>query len=266
MPEEFLTEQELLERWKISRPDLQALISEGLLRPVLKAGKRTFSEHEVTVVEESGRLDLGKPEEKAPELEGAPAGEGAEGEDLFGFGEEEEGQELEEEPAREARAHEEEPSEGEMITEVLEVGDDEMAEEDLLGDIIEDIGAEDDEVTPDEGITAEPTAELEVADDVTAEISQLGEETFKGEEIEEILAGGEPAEIGIGEGEEEELMVPVGAPVAREEALPVPVWSVVVLVVSIVLLAIGGMYLMGNAVSPQYSPTWLSSMNPFSSK
>ena len=289
MAEGFLSEQEVMARLGIAKADLDRLIEEGLLSVVDQEGQRAFSEEEVNALELAEPLEAVPVEEEVPfqdlgETVSDEAGPGG----LFDFSEDLETELMAEsgpalgETVGEAEpvAAEDEPSEGDMITEVLEIGEEEVAEEDLLGDIIEDVSGEEEfHVTVEEDrteelvgedtvgvgateeLTSEPTADVVVSDEDTAEITQLGEESFEGEELEEILAGEEAMEA---EEAEEGIEMPYeGVTMAPAEA-PMPVWAVVVLAIVLVTQVIAGLFVIGNVMIPKHSPDWLTSINLFS--
>ena len=165
-----------------------------------------------------------------------------------------------------------EAPEAEIITDMLELGE-ESAEEDLLGDIIEDVGGEvmTAEKKPEplelggtEDVTAELTGEstvgAETSEDVTAEITQLEEETLGGEE-EELSDFLTPGAEGTAAGEE----FPFAPTVAPAAETPVGGLMIALLIAIVVVQIVAGMFAMDNAVSPKESST-LTSWNPFLSK
>ena len=225
------------------------------------------------------KLDLGK----------ASAGEEAEEGDLFDFSEDLEGA-LGTTPAQKTQKPKEEFPETDMITEIVDVSGAESGEEDILGDIIEDVGAEVDlTAATDEELTAAPggdetldaetsheaTAEIteleeealgdmEPGEEVTAEITQLEEETFEGEELENILAGEE--EIAGAEGEEDEFEVPYGAPVAAGPEALIPSWVVVLMALILIVQIIAGLFVVETAISPKYSTSATKFLNLWKSE
>ena len=162
--------------------------------------------------------------------------------------------------------------ESDMITEIVDVSGLEEGEEDILGDIIEDVEVEEEqestgrlggEETVDMPTDAEATAEItefdEEAFEQTAEITELEEESFEGEELEDILAGeeelhGEP---------EEEFEVPYGAPLAQEAEAPVSAWVVVLLALVFLVQIFGGLFVVENALNPEYSTKITEKINFF---
>ncbi len=299
MPGEFLTEQEVLDRWGISRAELSGLVEEGSLTVIERAGRRGFARDQVLALE-AKHADLRetaarmRPEEAGEKPEGqeelaetvaaprAGSGEELEEDDLFDFAEELE-TELSEEPKRRPAAQpaaaketpEEADEEAEMITEVVDVSGLEGGEEDLLGDVIEDVSAE---LEPQTAAPAgEATQEMEPAQEPTAEITDLegetvdteagateevtadltrAEEGFEDQELEEILATEEAAEAA-----EEEFEVPEAAAVPAE--VPVPVWAAVVLVLVVVVQIVAGLFVVENAVSPRYATGITRALSPF---
>ena len=289
MPGEFLTEQEVLDRWGIARTELNKLVQEGSLTLIQRGGQRGFSREQVLALE-AKRADLREtvagmqlegPEERLAETKAAPRAGGKEQleeDDLFDFAEELE-TELGEEPKKPGAAQpaaaretpEEAEEESDMITEVVDVTGLEAGEEDILGDVIEDVSAElepakegagaaafeaepTDEITDLEGETVD--TEAGAGEEATADLMRAEEEGFEDQELEEILATEEAAE-----GTEGEFEVPEGAAVPRE--VPVPVWAVVVLVLVAVVQILAGLFVAENAISPRYTTGITRALNPF---
>ncbi len=137
-----------------------------------------------------------------------------------------------------------EEAEEEIITDIIEAPEEEIAEEDLLSEIM-DIEEE----------AGEETAAAE-EEEITADITAIGEPTFEGGEltgaleaepkVEEYPEAAEEAEFG------EEFEVPYAAAVPSGEveygALPV-----VVLLAAIIVLAVAGLFVVENAFSPAFS-------------
>jgi len=280
MAEDFLTEQEVMDRWNISKAKLDELVQEGSLNVIEREGQRGFSRDQVVALE-SVREELrvagagaGEQEEAAEEIELAetaevPSGqeEELEADELFDFSEELE-TELTEEPREEAaaappaeQAQEVSEEEADMITEVVDVSGVEAGEEDILGDVIEDVGSE---LQPAEGETGPPAGEETLdmeeetaGEDVTADLTG-GEEALEDQELEEILAGEEE----LGEAAEEEFGVPYEAQAAPAE-VPVPGWAVVVLLLALVVQVIAVMFAVENAVNPRYATGITKALNLF---
>ncbi|MBA7704457.1 hypothetical protein ES703_113267 [subsurface metagenome] len=185
------------------------------------------------------------------ELEVAPQPEAEEvvEEDFFDFGE---GGELKlEEPAGaalEVPAVEEEEDE-EIVTDVLELGvEEEVPEEDLLSEIME--------------IEEEEAPEVPLGDetdDITAEITTMEEPTYEDTDLEEVLGVDEELEFGEGVEEAEEFEVPYAAPVAEAQ---VSGWVAGVLVLTLVLLIVAGLFVVENAFRPDFA-THLTGWAPF---
>lgn len=200
--------------------------------------------------------------------------------------EEEEGELLEFEEAPAEEEVEEEPEEeeefvleGEMDTEVVDVSSLEGGEEDLLGDIIEDVGEAPEEPSREStgGLAGEETVDMETSEEPTAEITELEEsaieeetaditrleeESFEGEELEDLLAEEEEE---FPEEEEGEEYWPGEAAVAPEAEAPVSTWVVVVLVLVLAVQVIGGLFVVENALNPDYSTGITESLNVFKS-
>ena len=190
-----------------------------------------------------------------------------------------------EEPAEEAvpKAVPEPPAaeEEDMPTEVLELGGEgEVDEADLLSDILdmeeaeagEEIGLEEEEEIPVaeevEEVTAdiigEDTEDVEVAEEATAEITTLEEDIYEEEELGEILTAEEEAELpGIEMEETPEFEIPRGVPVVAEARAPVGVGVVLLLVVTFIVMILGGLFVRENAVRPEYRTALLEKLNPF---
>ena len=172
-----------------------------------------------------------------------------------------------------------EPPEAEIITDLLELGEGESAEEDLLGDIIEDVGG--DVVIADEGglrangglgvealdmgdaedvtaeLTGEETVDADTSEDVTAEITQLEEDTFAGEELEDFL---EPA----AEEDADDFAFPEAA-AGRQAESPVGGLMIALLVLILLAQVVAGLFVIENTVNPKHS-TKLTAWNPFLQK
>jgi hypothetical protein len=349
-----LTEENIFERWGISRLALEKLIARKLLSVNEVDGELQFSEDEVVALEQSqggddfvGRdeaiLELhigaeelnalvasgklpqynfgGEPrfhmadlravasmaevggdetaditsadtipavsaEEAKLDLGMAAAGKGDEA-DLFDFSEAIGDEGAKKADKKKAPAKKEEFPETDMITEIVDVSGAETGEEDILGDIIEDVGAEADltdeltaapggDDTVDSETSQEPTAEiteleeetlggLEPSEEVTAEITQLEEETFEGEELENILAGEEESAAAAAgaEAQAEDFEMAYAAPVAAAPETPVPVWMVVLLFVILAVQVVGGLFVVETAISPEHTTGITRSLNLF---
>jgi hypothetical protein len=191
---------------------------------------------------------------------------------------------------------EEEISESDMITEVVDVSGLEAGEEDILGDIIEDVGAGEDEPQGAAGLERESTGSLggeetmdmdsggdatsEITEleeetlesdigegdvEATGDITQLEEESFEGEELEDILAGEEELHAQAEQGGEEAPFEEVEAygPVATQAEPPVALWILVVLALVIVVQVVGMLFVVENAVRPEYSTKITEWLNLF---
>ena len=256
MAAEFLSEAELMERLGISKDALDRLVQSGRLHVSERLGERAFSVQEVSALQQSGQLaaepgpqpiapEPSEPEERREtelDLQQAAAAEEEE-EAIFDFTEEPEVEGAgEEAPA-------EEVSEREMVTDVVELGEQEAGEEDILGVVIEDVEALTDEITAEP--SGEETVDVPATEEATAEITQLDEEALESEELEQMLAGEEEPSTGMGGLGEFE--VPAGAPVAAGLEVPMPRWAVLLLAVSLLVLLLAGWAVMANALSPKYS-------------
>jgi len=177
-----------------------------------------------------------------------------------------------EEVAEEEEAPPLEEPEAEIITDVLELGEEEGAEEDLLGDIIEDVGVEakeepleestregmiTDQITADLEAVGEETAGADTGEDMTAEITKLEEETFEDEGLDGVLTAAEEEGAAA---EEAGFEVPSAVVPAREE--PVGTAAMVLLILVIVMQLVAGVFAMANAANPDWG-TALTSWNPF---
>ncbi len=181
---------------------------------------------------------------RAPE---AAAGAKEEGEEFFDFSAalDEEQFELEEkaEPAAQAPEAEEEEA---PITDILGLGEEEeVAEEDLLSEIME--------IEEEQEPEAIPTEESE---EVTAEITTLEEPTYEDSDLGEVLEV-EEAE-GFAEGEE--LEVPYAAPVPVAAAQVGGLW-IALLTFSLIIMLFGGLFVVENGSRPDFS-TGLTSWVP----
>ena len=290
----IVSEDDVMMRLGISKADLDQLVEDGRLTPVTEDGELGFPEQEVSALEESGEFDVGRPGDAGSTHRGAGLAlddtadqAGAGDEDLFDFAEELDSEligdsDLETEavePVAEAGLEE-----SDMITEVVNVGDLDAGEEDILGGIIEDVGSE---LAAEVEATGEPTGEdtmgLDGSEDVTAEITGMEDDTsdtdageeltgeiteaeedaFGDQELEEILAGDEGFQADT---EAEEFEVPYGAPVAAQPQAPVATWIVAVLVLTFVVLVIGALFAVENASSPQYGTSITKALNLFPRK
>ncbi len=131
----------------------------------------------------------------------------------------------------------------ELITDILEPSEEEVPEEDLLSEIM-DIEEEE-----------EPAgAGADLGDEeITADITTMEEPTFEPSELEEGLGLDEEAED-FGD----EFAVPTAAPLAGGRAQSVGAGWVVLLVITLVALAVGGICLVENAYDPGYTAGLLS--------
>jgi len=302
--EDFVGYDEVLQELQLNRTELDELVEADSLTEYLFGGESRF---ELAQVQALGRERQPTGVERAPTgVEKRPTGVEKEPTDFVIKAAEEAEQVVEEEEElptelaiEEAQPIEEEeealfdfseelaaegpeeaqPFEEEEAAEAVEIAEGERAEDDLLGDLIGDVGAEtadlqaaagepmeDEEIEPiEEGITDELTREetlgISPTEDVTAEITQVEEETFQGEDLDQILEAEE--EIPAAAGEEEAFEVPYGAPVAVEAEAPMPPWAVVVLAASVVLLIIAALYAIENASSPDFSTGFTNAVNLF---
>ncbi|MDP6439482.1 MAG: hypothetical protein QGH74_07605, partial [Candidatus Brocadiia bacterium] len=184
------------------------------------------------------------------------------------------------------------PSEAEIVTDVMELAEEESAEEDLLGDIIEEVqdaqipGADEEDVLGTDALelagteeattgllgedTAEPEfgepefaepefGEMDMAEDEgTAEITQLEEEAFEGEDLGDILMVEEEVEV---PGEEGAPFV-VPTPMAAVPEAEVGGLVIVLLAAALLVQVVGGIFAIENSYSPDQSSS-LTSWNPF---
>jgi len=222
-----------------------------------EAPSREAVERDTEILVEGEELQLEEPGEEPPavsdtaletdvELAATKAEQEAaeESDDFFDFTEGEELQ-LEEpqaaptEPAAEEPPAEEE--EEEIITDILDLeAEEQVAEEDLLSEIME-IGEEEE---PAEAPAGEDT------EDLTAEITTLEEPTYEESALDEVLEEAEE-EPGFAL-EEEAFEVPYAAPVVSAEAQVGGAW-VAALVVTLILLVIGGIFAVENTFKPEFS-------------
>jgi len=293
--EDFLSLDEAKVELHLRKEEIEKMVASGKLPRYTFGGEMKF--HKADLEAAVGMAELGGdegadvasaatiPATGDAKLDLGKAGaKGKKEEDLFDFGEDL-GKAVEEAAAKPGRpSKKEEFPETDMITEIVDVSGADSGEEDILGDIIEDVGAEadltsalDDEPTAaptgddtvDAETSQEPTAEIteleemgeaEPGEEVTAEITQLEEETFEGEELENILAGEEEAVAG--EAQEEEFEGAYGAPVATVAEPPIPTWTVALLVATTVIMIIGWFYVM-ESLNPKYSTGITKSLSLF---
>jgi hypothetical protein len=225
--------------------------------------------------EEEGGEDLFEDEEVGTDILDmeAPEREGGEGEEELLVEFEDEGEKAEAEEDEEGEF----VFEGEMDTEVVDVSSSGEAEEEILGDIIEDVGEAPEEPTQEateemEGEETvgmeEPTAEIteldeeEFSEEETAEITQLGPD-FEEEEYEDILA--EEEEFIEDESEEDYWDRGEGA-VAPPAEEPVATWVVALLVIVFIIQVLGGLFVVENALNPDHSTGITDSLNFFKSE
>jgi hypothetical protein len=283
---DFIGVEEVLQELQLNRSELDELVRAGKLMQYRFGDETRFEVSEAEgLVTEKRPTGMEKRPTDVPALEKMPTAiqeaepieaeeepktelnvekaEALEEEALFEFGEE---LEPAVKPKAEKKPEKAKVPEEEMITDVLDVGE-ETSEEELLGDIIEDVGGgeveakEEEAPAPTVAPTGEETVEVEASQDATAEITQMEEEALEGEELENILAGEEAAKVG--EGEEEDFEVPSGAPMeAMEAEAPVPGWALALLVISFVMNLLAGLYVL-DAVNPQYSSGLARMLNPF---
>lgn len=279
----IVSEDDVMTRLGISKADLDQLVDGGRLTPVEEDGKSGFSRQEVADLEQSGEFGAGQLGDAGLALDDT-ADEGKVGDDdLFDFAEELDseligGSDLETEAEAIQDVAETDLEESDMITEVVNVGDLDAGEEDILGGIIEDVGSD---LAPEVEATGEPTGEdtlgmdsgeditaeitgveddIDTGEELTGEITDSEEEAFADQELEEILAGDEGFQADT---EAEEFEVPYGAPVAAQPEAPVATWIVAVLVLAFVVLVIGALFAVENASSPQYGTSITKSLSLF---
>lgn len=169
---------------------------------------------------------------------------------------------------------EESSADSDIMTDVLQVGEEESSQEDILGDLIDlddtDVdgglgGAE--EVTAAGG---EETIDLDGTADVTADITQIDEETYEGTDLSEVLGTQEEAADVLGgvsastaraaAVEEEEFVAgsPYVAPaVYAEEPSILTTGKVLVLFVVFVLLGFAGMFVKQSVENPSVAPKYM---------
>lgn len=127
-----------------------------------------------------------------------------------------------------------------VVTEVLNLGGaDDIAEEDLLSEIME---------IDEDAEVAAPSSEDSA--DITAEITTMEEPTYEESDLDELLEAEE--DVGAFEEDfvaEEEFEVPYAA--AMEAPGEVSVLFVGMLILTLVILAFGGIFMVENSVNPQ---------------
>lgn len=186
------------------------------------------------------------------ELERAAAAKAKESseEDFFDFTEalEEDAIELEgpgaaEEAPAAALEVEEEPEEEEgIVTDVLELGaEEEVAEEDLLSEIMD---IEEEQATPGV-LTAEST------EDITAEITTLEEPTYEDSDLGAVLEVPED-DLGPEFGAEAEFAAPYAEPIGAGESR-LSGGFVVLLVLTMVVMALALLFVVENGTRPEFS-------------
>ena len=303
MVADFVSADEVMRRLGIDREELDNLIEGGGLTVYAQNGKEAFDDSEVVSLKKSSRFAPEAEIAKAlPEDEGISLGETVvddaglglgetvldEEGDLFDFADELDtelvaesapGAETETEEAAEP-VEEEELEESDMITEVVDVGKLGEEDEDILGDIIEDVETG---PAPVEAAGREDAFDMETSQEPTGDITDLGEET------EDTMAGGEDEptaeateeEAAFGEEELEEILtgeeefmpdeeagfeVPYGAPVTTPAEASVPAWVAVVLVLALLVQVLGALFVIENGVSPRHNTPLTGSLNLFKSK
>ena len=215
MAEEYISRQEAMEKLGISGHELDELVSDGSISVAGEGEEQRLSAEDVEKV----RLDMRDTMAEEPELtlEGTAGEPEEEEEPFFDFADE-----LEVEPAE---------SEGEA-EEMIPLEEAEAAgEEDILGEILEEEGAEE-------------TVSVSAPEEQTAEITQIEEETYEGEDIEEVITAEE--ELGRAEEAEEEFGIPYGAPVAVPPEAPVGTGTVVMLVITLAVMVWAALILSEN--------------------
>ena len=236
----------------------------GVLR---EAPSRAAVERDTEILEEGEELELEEEGEEPPavsesaletdlELEAAPAAAAEEpakeDEDFFDFSGLDAGdlqlEEAEPEPeVGEPVVQEVEEEEEDIITDVLDLEPGEqVAEEDLLSEIME-IG-EEEELAP---VTADET------EDLTAEITTLEEPTYEESALDEMLEPEHDVDFGaVGE----DFEVPYAAPVVTGEGQVSGGW-VLVLLLTVILMVLGGIFAVENGSHPD-TVTGLTSWMP----
>jgi hypothetical protein len=134
-----------------------------------------------------------------------------------------------------------------VVTEVLDLGgDQDMAEEDLLSEIMD---IEEEDMPGGEPIT-------EGSADITAEITTMEEPTYEESDLDQLLEAEE--DLGAFEDEfveeEEDFEVPYAAPV--ESPGQISVLFVGLLILTVIVLLGAGWFVVENSVSPKHD-TWL---------
>ena len=182
------------------------------------------------------------------ELERAAAEKAKESseEDFFDFTDALEADSLEleggEEPAAPAPEPAEEPDEEAIVTDVLELGaEEEVAEEDLLSEIMD---IEEEQATPGV-LTADST------EDITAEITTLEEPTYEDSDLGAVLEVPED-ELGPEFGAEAEFAVPYAEPIIGGEER-VSGLTVALLAGTLVVMALGLLFAVENGSRPEFS-------------
>ncbi len=258
-------EDEDIEVWAEEEPEFELEAPPGveeaeLARPL--SGEATASESAL-------ETDL-EIETEGVELEAAPEAEqpAAEEEDVFDFSDaleadfQLEGDDVQlqdetlvAEPVEGVETAEEVPSlvedeDEEIITAILETDTGEIADDELLSELV---GAEQEEIP----VAEEVIEEVPLADDeeVTADLTPVEEEdaVFEPMDLDEELAVVEPLE--------EEFEPQYEAPlVAVEESAGA--WPTVVLILALLVLALGGIFMIENGSRPEFT-THLTSWLPF---
>ncbi len=230
---------------------------------VLETPSRADVERDTEILIEGEELELEGPEEEEPgppshtaletelELEPTSAPEPEEPEekeeDFFDFSADLQEGEIELEGGGEVADEEEEP---EIVTDILDLDEEEeVAEEDLLSEIME-IGEEDEEAE---------MIPVDESEDLTAEITTLEEPTYEESALDEVLAGEGDVDFGV-EAPGEEFEVPYAAPVAASSAEVSGGW-VAVLVGTLVIMLICGLIVMENSFNPGFSSGLLGWLN-----
>lgn len=152
-------------------------------------------------------------------------------------------------------------ADSDIMTDVLQVGEEESSQDDILGDLLE-IEEEPESGT---GLPAgaaagfEETVDISETSDVTADITQLDEETYEGTDLSEVLGTEEEVselyeEPPIAAPEEQFAPGAYVAPAGYAEPAVIGGGWVLTMVVVLVFMIGAGMLLFAQTLGPNYAP------------
>jgi len=148
-------------------------------------------------------------------------------------------------------------ADSDIMTDVLRVGDEESSQDDILGDLMDLEDSEAGTEAASDQITAAGIGETA---EVTADITQLDDETYEGTDLSEVLGAEEEAAEAIGEqlgeGESAEEFAPGAymAPVAYAQPMAmISGGMVVVMILATIIMFLSGLFVIDQLVSPDYS-------------